>query len=97
MTTYFVTRHPGALAWANRQGLMIDRVVTHLDPAQIRPGDQVIGTLPIHLVSQICAQGARFFHLTLNLPPEARGQELSADDLEHYQAGLEEYYVEQQS
>ena len=43
MTTWFITRHPGALAWAIRQGLHIDRHVSHLDPAEITAGDTVIG------------------------------------------------------
>lgn len=93
MTTLFITRHPGAIEWAARQGFPIDRQLDHLDPADIRPGDTVIGTLPIHLAAQVCARGARFFNLSLDLPAEARGKDLSADDLECYGARLEEYTV----
>jgi len=94
MTTWFITRHPGAIEWAARQGIPVDRLIAHLDTAQVHPGDTVIGTLPVNLAAGVCARGARFFNLSLNLPPEARGQELSADDLERYSARLEEYSIE---
>ena len=93
MTTWFVTRHPGAVEWAARQGLAVDRQVAHLDVADIQPGDIVIGILPIHLAAEVCARGARFYNLSLDVPPEARGRELSADDLERYGARLEGYTV----
>ncbi len=93
MSTYFITRHPGAIEWAARQGLKVDRNLAHLDPADIRPGDVVIGTLPVNLGAQVCARGGRFFNLSLNLTAEARGRELSADELERYGARLEEYLV----
>jgi len=94
MTTWFVSRHPGAIEWADRQGIRVDRQVAHLEIAEIQPGDVVIGTLPINLAAQVCARGARFFHLSLDVPPEARGRELSPDDLERYGARLEEYRIE---
>ena len=91
MTTWFVTRHPGAVAWAQRRGLAVDRQLAHLAPEQIAPGDTVIGTLPVNLVARVCARGGRYLHLSLDLPAEARGRELSADELERYGARLEAY------
>lgn len=92
MTTYFVTRHPGAVEWAQRRGIEA-QMVSHLDPTSIRPGDVVIGTLPVHLVAEVCARGGRYLHLTMNVPPEARGRELTADDMKQFGARLEEYKV----
>lgn len=93
MTTHLVTRHPGAIEWAARQGLAPDRVVVHLDPDDIRPGDVVVGTLPVHLAARVCARGGRYFNLSVDMPAEARGLELGADELERYGARLEEYAV----
>ena len=93
MTTWFVTRHPGAVEWAARRGLAVDRPVAHLDIDEVKPGDTVIGILPVHLAAEVCARGARFYNLSLDVPPEARGRELSADDLERYGARLEGYTV----
>lgn len=33
MTTFFVSRHSGAVEWAARQGIRVDKLVAHLDPA----------------------------------------------------------------
>lgn len=90
---WFVSRHPGAVEWAARQGLTVDRQVAHLDVAEVGEGDVVIGTLPVNLAAEVCARRARFLNLTLDLPPQARGRELSADELEGYGARLEEYEV----
>lgn len=94
MTTYFVTRHSGALEWAARQGLSVDRIVEHLDPVTIQPGDRVVGTLPVNLAAEVCARGAAYWHLTLDVPPELRGKELTADMMQALGARIEEYRVE---
>jgi CRISPR-associated protein Csx16 len=91
--TWFVTRHPGAREWAARQGIDVDRQVDHLDPSEVDAGDTVIGTLPVHLVAEVCSRGGRDLNLSLDLPPEARGQELDAGDLERYGARLEPFRV----
>ena len=93
MTTWFVTRHPGAVEWAQRKGLQIDRHVAHLDPTSIAPCDTVIGILPVHLAAQLCARGARYLNLSLDLPAAARGRELSAEELDAYGARIEGYEV----
>jgi putative CRISPR-associated protein (TIGR02620 family) len=46
MTTYFISRHPGALKWMQRKQIPFDRHIAHLDVESIRPGDVVIGSLP---------------------------------------------------
>jgi len=94
---HFVSRHPGAVEWAARHGIVIDRIMDHLDPAEIQPGDVVIGTLPVNMAAEVCAKGARFFNLSLDLPPDARGRELSADDLERYNARIEEFVIQRVS
>lgn len=94
MTTYFITRHPGAKQWAREEGFVIDRLVAHLEPEEIRPGDTVLGTLPVNLAARICEQGARYYHLSLELPLEQRGKELSVEDMRRFGARLEEYRIE---
>ncbi|GIX29852.1 MAG: hypothetical protein KatS3mg124_0324 [Porticoccaceae bacterium] len=88
-----VTRHPGAVEWLRRRGLAPDRVVAHLDPAEVEAGDWVVGILPVHLAAAVVGRGARYFHLCLDLPEAARGRELSADELEACNARLAEFEV----
>ena len=92
MSNYFVTRHKGAAVWAARQGIDAE-AVTHLDPETLKPGDVVMGSLPVHIAAQVCARGARYLHLAMETPPEARGRELTADDMARFGARLEEYVV----
>ena len=93
MTIWFVSRHPGALEWAARQGLQIGRFATHLDPAEVRGGDTVIGSLPVNLAAVVCQRGGRYLNLSVVVPAELRGKELGADQLERLGARLEEYDV----
>ncbi|MCX8017860.1 MAG: CRISPR-associated protein Csx16 [Rhodocyclaceae bacterium] len=90
MATYFVTRHPGALDWAKATGLAYDEHIPHLDPEKVGPGDTVIGSLPVHLAAEVCARGARYFNLSLDLPAALRGRELDAKTLASLNARLEE-------
>jgi len=92
MTHYFVTRHKGAIDWAKEQKIDALHMV-HFNPEIIKSGDVVLGTLPVPIVAKICTLGACYFHLTLDLPAEARGRELTADDMNKFNARLEEYTV----
>lgn len=93
MTTWFVSRHPGAVEWAHRRG--VDAMaIDHLDLDAVRAGDVVIGTLPVGLAAEVQGRGAAFWFLELDLPAEARGRELTADEMERCGARLVEYRVE---
>jgi len=94
-TTYLVTRHPGALDWAQQNDIRYDQHLPYLDPALIQPGDCVIGSLPVHLAAQVCARQGRYFNLSLDLPAHLRGKELDATTLAIHQARLEEFHIQQ--
>jgi CRISPR-associated protein Csx16 len=93
-TTHFVSRHPGALEWMRKTRIHFDRHTVHLDMESIHPGDVVIGSLPVNLAAEVCARGATYRHLSLQLTVHDRGRELSATELEAYKAALETYFVE---
>lgn len=94
MTTWFVSRHPGALQWMQQYGPAFDHHVPHLDIASVQPGDGIIGTLPVNLAAQVCARGANYWHLSLELPAQARGRELSAQELRDLGATLQPFDVQ---
>jgi len=93
MTTWFVSRHPGAIAWAHQQGFEVDQKVEHLLPEQVQKGDVVIGTLPINLACEVCNRQARYLHMRLDLARDDRGRELSAEDMQRCGTRLEEYFL----
>lgn len=94
MTNWLVSRHQGAIDFIHRQGIEIHQQVQHLNLAEVKAGDVIYGTLPIHLAADICTKGARYIHLTLNLPFELRGKEISLEDLHKTQPKLEEFKVQ---
>jgi CRISPR-associated protein Csx16 len=91
-TKYFVTRHDGAILWAHRAN-QVAKKTTQLDVTVVQPGDIVIGTLPVHLASEVVKRGAKYWHLAMEVPEEFRGKELSADQMTQFGARLEEYRV----
>lgn len=94
MMTYFITRHPGAVQWANAHNVSFDVHLEHLlSLDKLQSGDVVIGTLPINLISQINAMSVRYIHLSLQIPPELRGVELTVEQLKQCYATLKEFQV----
>jgi len=86
-----VTRHAGAREWLSRQGLAPDIVTPHLsaeDEAALRRGDTIVGILPLPIVARLTAEGVRCVLISLTVPPEDRGRELTADDMDRLGAEL---------
>ena len=91
--TWFISRHVGALEWAKRRQIRVDCCAHHLDIARLQPGDVVIGTLPAHLAAAVCAHGARYVHLAIDVEAFDRGRELSAEELDATGARLVPLFV----
>src|SRR6266849_5188342 len=88
---YAVTRHRGAAEWIKAR-FPDAEIVPHLDPEAVGPGDNVIGTLSVHL-ADVVARGAEFLHLAIDAPPEARGRELTAEEMDRYGARIVPFVV----
>lgn len=93
MTTFFISRHPGAINWIKQQGISIDRWEMHLDLADVQAGDRVVGTLPIPMVAALNKKGATYLHLNVVVPASLRGQELSEATLYALGARLQPFRV----
>lgn len=88
-----VSRHPGAIAWAQQQGIVFDQVLPHLSAGQVETGDRVYGTLPLPLAASVQEQGGEYWHLSLELAPAQRGVELDAATMTAAGARFERYEV----
>ncbi|WP_314869963.1 CRISPR-associated protein Csx16 [Aggregatibacter kilianii] len=94
MTTWFISRHPGAIEWVKQQNIQINRFESHLDTSLVQADDVVIGTLPIHLAAEVCQKGAKFYFLSINVAPEQRGTELTCKQLTEQQCLIQPFMVE---
>jgi len=97
MTTYFISRHSGAVEWAKEQNFSVDKWISHLDNEQIVSGDIVVGTLPVNIAADLILKGARYFSLNLALSAADRGIELTKEDLYRLKAELVEYQIQKVS
>lgn len=93
MTTYFVSRHPGARDWINSIEIHVDRYIEHLEISNIKAGDLVIGNLTINLAAEVRERGARYMQISLDLPVSLRGRELSVSEMKLANARLQEYKI----
>lgn len=93
MTTFFISRHPGAIDWIKQQGVRIDRWESHLSLSDVAPGDVVVGILPIPMVFALNGLGASYIHLNVEVPASLRGSELSSTELNTMGATLQAYQV----
>ena len=75
METVIVTRHQGLVEVLAELGIT-GKVITHAKSEDVQ-GKVVIGVLPMHLA----AQTVMFGEVTLQLSPEQRGKELSAQEV----------------
>jgi len=92
-TTHLLTHYPAAVKWLRAQGFTGIKPVTHLGLADVQPGDKVVGALPAHLVAAVSERGGRYFHLTINVPPQFCDLDLSAEVLQRFGARLDEHVV----
>lgn len=93
MSVYAVTRHQGALDWLEQEGVHYDEHILHLNVNQVKPGDTVIGNLPIPMVAELNEKGVAYLHLSFTVPFEKRGFELSARQLREMGISLQAFEV----
>lgn len=93
--TYLLTRHFATVEWVRDQGINVDGVLGHLNSVEaFQPGDRVLGTLPINLVARLNDRSVEYWHLSLNLPSELRGKELTLAELTSCMPSLERFQAQ---
>lgn len=91
MDTIVITRHPALVRWL-LDNMVIDEsteVFAHATPELVK-GKDVIGVLPMRLA----ALTGRFREVTLEIPAEWRGKELTLEQFKQCNPCLTEYHVE---
>lgn len=85
-----VTRHPALLTVLIERGLVDTNtpIVTHASEDQVR-GKHVLGVLP-HRLSSLCGL---YTELSINVPPEMRGRELTVEQVREYASAPVTYSV----
>lgn len=85
-----VTRHPALVEYLTELGVVPagTEVVTHATAEQVR-GRHVFGVLPLHLA----AEAASVTEVTLRVPVELRGVELTLEQVRQFAGPLVEYNV----
>lgn len=85
-----VTRHPALVEYLTELGVVPagTEVVTHATAEQVR-GRHVFGVLPLHLA----AEAASVTEVTLRVPAELRGVELTLEQVRQFAGPLTTYKV----
>jgi len=94
MTTWIVTRHPGAIEWLNDIGIIADHTVSDLEISVPQKGDTIVGILPVQHIATLNQRGVRYFHICQNLLPNDRVTELTSDQMRERSAELIEFHCQ---
>ena len=97
---FIITRHSGAVEWMREEYPSLfhrhTEICSHLSKSHLEDlssQDRVIGIIPIHLGEKICSKGADLVLIQVHVPPELRGEELTAQDMRRLGASLRRYVV----
>ena len=89
MEVVIVSRHPATVNYL-KTVFPEAKVVSHISSIdEIPNGSLVIGNLPIHMIAELIKKGCRFVLVSLEIPRELRGKELSESELRKYMKLLE--------
>lgn len=89
MRTILVTRHAALKDFFEAKGLRFDTSISHASIEDVM-GAHVYGVLPLHLA----AHAAKVTEVSLSVPAEKRGQELTLEEVKTYYRGIVTYKVE---
>ena len=94
MKILVVTRHTATCNWLKTQleGHAL-HFTAHFSHEMAEGFEVVVGILPINLVADLNALGIRFFMVTMDVPAELRGKELTEEQMVECNVKLEQFSV----
>lgn len=89
-----VTRHDGLENFLVDEGVVDEEIerMEHVDADDVQ-GKDVVGNLPLHLA----AEAGSYTEVSIEYPPEYRGEELDADEVAEYAEDISAYEVEKET
>ena len=98
MKVLIVTRHTATVEWIKSTLLPSDEVsvVAHYAPGMEDSFDYVVGILPMNYVADMYVRNPkiRYYQVSMEVPEEFRGKELTIEQMDKFHASLVPYYVE---
>jgi len=95
MKKLVISRHNAFLQYLLQKGIVRENeyeVIPHISDSSLLKGKDIITSgLPLHL----CSLANSVTIVTLNLPQELRGKELSIQDMQKYCTGIKTYKVKE--
>ena len=89
MKTKIVTRHPALIEYLSEHGIKAEETLSHAGVEDVR-GQDVVGVLPMSLACEC----ARFREVSMRIPTELRGQEMSIEQIRACNPRIVEYKIE---
>ncbi len=90
MEKIIITRHKGAVDWIKKHypKFSVFKHLTHASEEDIE-GNIIVGTLPVNLA----VLSKEYWHLSMDIPAEFRGKELTIEDMESFNCLLQRYEI----
>ncbi len=88
-----ISRHDAFVEFLKMKGILHgdEQVISHVSNPDVIDGKVVITSgLPMHLA----AKARCVIVVSMNIPPEMRGKEMSVDDMEKFFVGIDAFKVE---
>ena len=92
-----IFRHSGAEEWLKRKGIesgVVRKHFTDSDMDAVGENTIIIGVLPIGKIAEACRRKGRFISIDVKAPPKYFKQEMTADEMELFNAKLVPYDIE---
>lgn len=80
---YLVSRQQETVDALRSDNVAFDKIISHFNPAIVKPGDVVLASLPLPIAAKVCAKGGIYKHVEITRPANIHGDLTSAEILKY--------------